>query len=148
MMKTSVAYLRVRYLLFVIPLWLLAVPVLPLKAPHGGDDGAKAYSSSGRPSKLSSEFDNDDNSHSPYDDSDMSESELLGNEQEHATKRSTNQRKRDILEKLDILNNDDESEFSFRQSFLEEEMPAYGKEAMYEAYNQLHTLAQVSFLVY
>lgn len=115
-----------------------------LKGPTTGDDIGRASSSTKLPKKRQSEDAEQDNAPSSllnggYDsDDNRSDSEFDLDED-----LASSARKSSILSD-ELSEFDDKEEFSFKESILSQEMPAQGKEAMYEAYNQLHTLAQVS----
>ena len=142
MMTPNVVYSRLRLLLLIAPLWwLLTNPVNALTGPNAGDDLSKAFSS--KPSKRQSELSERSASLPDDDDSDLSDSEYsLDDELTSPSKKSSSRKSSSFSETMDLDAYDD-GEFSFKNSFLQEEMPLQGKEAMYEAYNQLHTLAQV-----
>jgi len=147
MIMSNVAYSRAQYLFFILPCWLLANPVVTvcaLKGPTGGDDGSKDIASSNIYSKYQkSGFDIDrlSFSRSSKDSDIFPDCDYRDDHGDSSASPGTAQMRTDLMDEDHEYA--DEPEFSFRKSFLEEEIPAQGKEAMYEAYNQLHTLAQV-----
>jgi len=149
---------RLRRLVFIAPLvgvFLLVSPIVDaLKSP--GDELYRSYSSS-KPSslqrkgselggdKISSSFPSDDGGEGDFL-SDISDSEFTFDEDIKSSFSSLKKsgRKSSPADTLDLDKEYEDGENSFEKTYLDEDMPAQGKEAMYEAYNQLHTLAQVS----
>ena len=133
-------YGRLRRLLFISPLWLLANHALALKPPKG-DDLPKSFSSKPkRQSERKSDFSLSENSpFSAFDDSDLSDFD----DDSAFSKLSENFDQAKLEEDEFGMDLEGEEEESFQQNSLLGELTA-GKETMYEAYNQLHTLAQVS----
>ena len=144
-MKPGAVCSSLRLLLCIAPLWLLLSNPLvhALKGPNAGDDLGRA-SSAKLPKKRQSEINEQESAPSSLlNGGDDSDDNLSDSEVDLDEDLASPSRKSGILS--DSLSEfDDDTEFSFKESVLSHEMPAQGKEAMYEAYNQLHTLAQVS----
>jgi hypothetical protein len=136
---------RTRRLLLAVPLWLAATQVNAALPPSEG----KSFPASA--ARKAGDWENDGLYPGSSDSGDTSDSEYHQSEGSpfdlSSTKRNGMDSSDDELIDFNEEGDGDEATFTFRPSTSRSvlgDMPAESKETMYEAYNQLHTLAQVS----
>jgi hypothetical protein len=155
-----VAYHRFRKLLFLAPIWLLVNHSNAFKSP--GDDSFRSFSGassassrSKRQSELESDkslssrqdFDDDSDEFSDFDDIFDDDGDKPPKKLDPNNKfKEKSDLDLDLDLELGLDQDENDAEFSSRRASILDDM-ASGKETMYEAYNQLHTLAQVGFLL-
>ena len=142
MPNVALSRIILRNLLFIVPLWLVIRSVRGFSYPRGGSDGSSFPPRPGRtdwdsdPSPLQ-DYDTSDSEYSPEDASSM-----FGSSQQ------TDGVSIDGEDSLKDFDDEDFESMAFRSAYQSPigDLAANDKETMYEAYNQLHTLAQVSLI--